>query len=781
MKPDDRLRAATAALGVALSPKLNGGIIMDKLAYSKIPVGVGYTTVLPDMDFETYSEAGFEYNEVTGKWVSVMGSGKKGGLPAVGSAVYAQHPSTEILSLAYDLKDGRGCRLWIPGMPPPQELFNHLNAGGLIEAHNCSFEFLIWKYVCTERMGWPMIDYRNMRDSMAKCRAFTLPGALDKAGAVLKLTQTKDKEGTRLLKKFSVPRQPTGKDRRLRIKPEDDILDAMKLYAYNLQDIVAESALSESIPDLPPEELEFWVNSQACNFRGVGINPAEVEAGIKILEQAYSRYNAELYALTGTKVAEATKVDQLMQWCASRGVRMPSLDDEAVTNTLDMDIPSDVRRALEIRQLIGSAGVKKVYAMQRQATRENRLCNLFIYHGARTGRDTGADVQPQNLVKAGPKIKWCSEGCKRPSGANNDWCPHCGGCLVGEPTKGWSWEAVDTALGVMQRGSLDEVERIFGNAILTLSGCIRGLFVAAPGKDLICSDYSSIEAVVTAVLSGEQWRIEAFNRKEDIYLVSAGRITGRTMDEYLAHHEETGDKHPDRQKIGKPAELGLGFGGWLTAWRQFDKSDNFSDNEVKDNIKAWRDASPAIVEMWGGQMRGKPWAPDSFELFGLEGTAIQAVQNPGVMYTHRYISFGVKDDVLYCRLPSGRFLTYHKPRLATVIKWEHKQLQLSYEGWNSNPKMGSLGWQRIETYGGRLMENVVQAVARDIMAYANNRLEDKGYPVVLRVHDEIVCEVPENFGNIEDFEAIMMDLPEWAKGWPIRAAGGWRGKRYRKD
>ena len=755
---------------------------MDALAYTKIPVGVSYATVLPDMDFETYSEAGFNYDTVLSKWTSVMGKGKKGGLAAVGAAVYAQHPSTRVLCLAYDLKDGNGRRLWLPSMPPPEDLFNHIFSGGILEAWNCGFEYLIWKYVCHERMGWPELPHNQLRDAMAKARAFSLPGALGKAGPILGLTDIKDKEGTRLLKKFSVPRNPTAKDKRLHVKPEEDFADAMKLYAYNLQDIVAESAISINVPDLPPQELEFCINTQACNFRGVGIRPGEVDACISILEQAYARYNAELYALTGATVAEATKVDQLMQWCASRGVPMSSLDDAAVTDTLKSPIlPPDVKRALEIRQLIGSAGVKKVYAMQRQATREDRLCNLFIYHGARTGRDTGADVQPQNLVKAGPKVKWCSEGCKKPSGASNDWCPHCGSCLIEEPVKGWSWGAVDTALEVIQSGSLEEVERVFGNAVLTISGCIRGLFVAAPGKDLICSDYSSIEAVVTAVLSGEQWRIDAFNRKEDIYLVSAGRITGRTMDDYLQYHKETGDKHPDRQKIGKPAELGLGFGGWLGAWRQFDSSDNFSDEEVKNNIKAWRAASPAVVEMWGGQSRGKPWAPDSHELFGLEGMAIAAVQNPGTVYTYRYISYGVKDDVLYCRLPSGRYLTYHKPRIWPIVKWEQTQLQLTYEGWNSNPKMGALGWQRIETYGGRLMENVVQAVARDIMAHANNKLEASGYPVVLRVHDELVCEVPEDFGNIEEFEAIMMDLPDWAKGWPIRAAGGWRGKRYRKD
>jgi DNA polymerase len=733
------------------------------------------------MDFETYSDGGFIFDEITQKWTSIVGKGKKGGLSAIGSAAYAQHPSTEVLSLAYDLKDGRGARLWLPGMPPPVDLLVHLENGGLIEAWNCAFEYLIWKYVCHERMRWPMIDYRNMRDAMAKARAYALPGALAKAGEVLQLEQQKSKEGTRLLKKFSVPRSPTKKDKRLRIRPEESFHDGLALYAYNAQDIVAEAAISARIPDLPPGELEFWINTQACNYRGVEVRPDEVDACIAVLEQAYARYNAELYALTGATVAEATKVDQLLQWVASRGHAMPSLDDAAVTAALSQPLPPDVRRVLEIRQLIGSAGVKKVYAMQRQVTRENRLCNLFIYHGARTGRDTGADVQPQNLVKAGPKVTWCSE-CGKPSGQHRDACAHCGAsaALFGRQDS-WSWEAVDTALNVIRSGSLDEVERVFGNAVLTISGCIRGLFTAAPGHDLICSDYSSIEAVVTAVLSGEQWRIELFQTHGKIYEASASRITGVPFEEMLEYKKRTGDHHPDRNKFGKFAELACGFGGWLGAWKSFGADEYLTDEEIVMAIKAWRQASPAIVEMWGGQLRGKPWAPERFELFGLEGAAIAAVQNPGTIFTYRYISYGVKDDVLYCRLPSGRYLTYHRPRLAPIIKFDHPQLQLSYEGWNSNPKMGAMGWGRIETYGGRLMENVVQAVARDIMAHATNNLERREYPVVLRVHDEIASEIPEGYGSIEEYEAIMMDLPEWAKDWPVRAAGGWRAKRYRKD
>jgi DNA polymerase len=420
--------------------------------------------------------------------------------------------------------------------------------------------------------------------------------------------------------------------------------------------------------------------------------------------------------------------------------------------------------------------------MQRMATRDGRACDMFVYHRARTGRDGGADIQPQNLTKAGPKLRWCGDmTCEKPYGAHLTACPHCGAdTLYSGDVVGWSWKAVDHALEVVRTGSLDAVEHVFGNALLTLSGCIRGLFTAAPGHELLCSDFSSIEAVVTAVLAGEEWRIQAFHRKEDIYLRSASRITGIPYEEYIAYYEKNGFHPPDRQKIGKPAELGLGFGGWLGAWRQFDKSDNFNDDEVKGNINAWRGASPMIPELWGGQVRGKPWKPDRRELFGLEGAAIAAVQDPGQCFSYRMISFGVKDDALFCRLPSGRLLTYHRPRLAPSTRWDG-QLELTFEGYNSNPKMGPIGWVRLQTYGGRLAENVIQATARDIMRESVINLERAGYPIVLRVHDELAAEVPPGFGSVEEFETIMQTLPAWAAGWPIRAAGGWRGNRYRKD
>jgi len=742
-----------------------------------LPAGIGYSTVYADIDFETYSEAGYTW---TGeKWKST-GTPQKAGLSAVGSMVYSLHSSTEILCMAYNLKDGSGKKLWTPSMPLPHDLLTFVHSGGLIEAHNSAFEHHVWNNVLVPRYGFPPLSHIQQRCSMAKARAFALPGALGDAAIAIGTSARKDKDGTRLINKFCKPKQPSKKDPSNRVRPEDDPEDFAKLCDYCLQDIETESELSSRLPDLQPEELEFWLNTQKSNYTGVGVDSKSVRNIIAVLNQAYARYNLELHALTGGQVSEASKGQQLQKWCAEQGVNLSAMDDEAVTGALANPILlPHVRRALEIRQLISSAGVKKVFAMNLQATPDDRLCDLFIFHGARTGRDTGADVQPQNLVKNGPKIQWCTE-CEKPFGMHHtESCPRCGGvvCLLAEKRNGgsWSWEAVDHALEDITLQWLEWVEWVYGDAVLTISGCIRGMFVPSKGKDFIASDYSAIEAVVAACLAGEQWRIDTFNAKKDIYLVSAAQITGKTEQDYSDYFEANGAKHPDRQKIGKVAELALGYGGSIGAWRQFDSTPNFTDAQVKENVYAWRKASPAIVEMWGGTSRyGKP------DFYGLEGMAILATLNPGQEYNYRSISYAVKDNILFCRLPSGRTLTYHQPLVRPSLKWEGKQ-ELTFMGYNTNPKMGPKGWHRLSTFGGRLYENVVQAVSRDIMRDATNRLERAGYPIVLRVHDELVGEIDEGFGSIEEFETLMAVMPEWAKDWAVRAAGGWRGKRYRKE
>lgn len=745
----------------------------------RVPVGPGTAEILPSLDFETYSEAGYVWNAARMKWDGPPGATKKG-LPAVGLRVYASHPTARVFTMSYDLLDGKGVRRWHPGQPLPTDLFDYLASGGLIEAHNAMFERTIWRLVCQPKYGFPPVSGGQWRCSAAKSRAWGLPASLENVGRVLELDVQKDAEGKRLMKIFSMPRNPTKNNPATCILREDSPEEAERYDQYCDTDVHVEMAVSRRVPDLIPQELAFWQCDQAINERGIAIDVEGARNCAAIITQTLNEFGQEMAALTGGILP--SQVQRLVGWLAGHGVRTHSLDADALEILLARtDLTPEVRRVLEIRQLTGSASVKKVFSMLNHTTDAGRAHDLFIYHGARTGRDTHADIQPGNLPKAGPRVRWCEEfSCQRSYGAHLSQCPWCGTSAVFSREDEWSWRAVPDALEVIASRSAAVVRYFYDDALLAVSGCVRGLFTAAPGHRLVCSDYSSIEAVVTAVLAGEQWRIDAFHRREDIYLHGAAGVTGRSYEMYKQYEAEHGHRHPDRNKLGKVAELALGFGGWINSWRQFDKTDNFTDDEIKQNIIKWRDASPAIVELWGGQVRGKPWAPEHHELFGLEGMAVASIQNPGQRYTYRLISYEVIDDVLYAILPSGRRLAYQRPRLHESSRWPG-QLSISFETWNNNPAMGPMGWVRMDTYGGRLAENVIQAVARDVMAHAVVNAEPRGYPIVLRVHDELAAEVPNGFGSVGEFEAIMCDLPWWAQGWPIRAAGGWEGDRFRKD
>jgi DNA polymerase len=753
----------------------------------RLRAGLGYSTVLPDLDFETFSEAGYVWNESEQKWGALPGaSGDKKGLSIVGTVRYCQHPTARVLSLAYNLKNGSGPQLWRPGDSPPADLIAYVLSGGVLEAHNSAFEYWVWNLICRSRYGFPSLEVSQLRCSMAKARAYSLPGALKNLTEVMPVATVKDPDGDRLLKKFSVPRNPTKNDKRLFLDPATDPVDGPKLYAYNLTDIKSESEVSALIPDLEGDEADYFLIDRTINVRGVHIDRTSLSACCSIVTDMLERNEAELREITGGVVETASQLERLKGWLGARGIMADSLDEDGVEALLSDPFEDPVaRRALEIRQAVGSASVKKVFAMRNQLPPDNRLRELFNYHGARTGRPTGEGPQPTNLPKAGPSVKQCP-ACTHWFGAHIDTvCPWCN-VPVAPVVKAreWTWEATEDALAVIRTCSVDSVAHYFQDVMLTVSGSLRGLFTAAPGHVLMCSDYSAIEGVVIAALSGEQWRLDVFATHGKIYELSASKITGIPFEEYARYKAETGQHHPTRGKVGKVAELALGFGGWVNSWKAFAGEDGRTDDEIKQLILAWREASPNIVEFWGGQGRGKPWGNNyTPELFGLEGMAIRAILEPDTWFdyrgtAYRYSTFA---DVLFCRLVSGRYLSYHKPRLARKQRFDVIEYALSYETWNSNPKYGPQGWVRMDTYSGRLAENVVQATARDIQRHAQIQLEKRGYPVVLHVYDENVSEVPIGYGSIEEFESILMDLPEWAKGWPIKAAGGWVGERYRKD
>lgn len=779
------------------------------------------------IDFETFSLAGFRWDAEARKWKALPGAPQnKKGLGVVGAAVYAEHPSTIILTLSYFIPGSPGVQRWRPGDAPPVALFHWIAAGGKIEAHNVMFERLIWWHVATRLHGWPPLIPENLCCSMATARVNNLPGALGDLGDVLLLPIKKDKEGTRLIKKFCIPRDPTKKDPRLWIEAANDE-EGPKLYSYCDTDVLSEIAASTVMTPMSDAEREFWLVDQEINWRGLAIDRKGARDCIVILNQALARYGEEYRQITGG--LEPTQLEATKGWLAGRGIRVSSMDADALEYWLaprNPPLAPDVRRVFEIRDLIGSASVKKLFAMELTASRDDRIRNLIVHHGARTGRPTGEGAQPLNMPKEGPKLVTCGP-CAKPFHPKNTVCPWCGASaqLVrrtksGDIEKKWSPHMANDVLEIMAIHNLDLVEYFFDDAVLAIMGCVRSLFTGGVDEltgeelELIASDYSAIEAVIIAMLAGEQWRIDAFMQKLDIYLASAAKIMDRPggVQWYLDWAAEHGENHPDRQKIGKVAELGLGFGGWINAWRVFDDTDTFTDDEVKEHIKAWRKASPAIVELWGGQWRGTPWNGVA-ERYGFEGAAINAIQYPGTVQEHRGIKFEVRqrtrpatniggvnttihslgtsiETTLVITLLSGRELVYHEPNLqpSTRPYATPGELQIWYMTWNSNPKYGPLGWVPMQTFGGRITENVVQAIAHDILRYAILNLRRIGYPTVLHVYDEIVVERPARppvpvgipDPQIFELERVMSIMPPWAQGWPVRASGGWRGKRYRK-
>lgn len=729
---------------------------------------------IPNIDFETYSEAGFVWSESERRWRALPGAsqGKKG-LPVVGASVYVEHPTFEVLTLSYDLRDGAGVRRWQPGLPPPVDLLAHVASGGLVSGWNSAgFEMKVWQH-CVDRYHWPPLPLSQVRDTMAASRAFCLPGKLEKAGEVMALKQQKNADGKRLLDKFSIPRNPTKANAALRIKPEDDPIDAEKLYAYCDEDVLTEQEAAGLIPPLSPKELAAWQTDRAINDRGVQIDLEGVHNCIALINQAHARYNAELRALTGGTVDRASELAKLKGWLGAQGVVMASMDEEAIDAALKRELPAPARRALEIRQAVGSASVKKVFTMANMVSRDGRLRDLFTYHGARTGRPTGSGPQPTNLPNSAGAFAMECEGCDRHYGVNLQTCPWCGGSSALAHKIEWNAECAEDALESFKPRSLAWVEYVWGDAMAAVSNSLRALFVAAPDHDLICSDYSSIEAVGLAMLAGEQWRIDVFRTHGKIYEMSASRTTGIPFEVILEHKVRTGQHHKAR-KLGKVRELALGYQGWVGSMLAFGADEFMTEEEMKEAILAWRADSPAIVELWGGQERN--WQPD---YFGVEGMFVLATLNPGRVFKTHGMDFQMRGDALFLKLLSGRELVYHRPRLAPSSR-RPGTYSISYEGWNSNPKNGPQGWHRMETWGGRLVENINQAQCRDIQWHGVQALERAGYPIVLHVYDEDVAEVPEGFGSVEEFERIMNDLPEWCADWPIKAAGGWRRKRYGK-
>lgn len=709
------------------------------------------------IDFETYSAAGF----LEGTNTPLVP--KKPGLKGVGLDVYASHPSTDIICLYY------GDKLWRPSSPTlPEDLFEYARKGGTLHSHNSMFEFRIWNGPGVKKYGFPPVPLEQFECTAARSRNYGLPGALAKIGEALRLPIRKDPEGDKLIKWLSVP-QKGG-------KRSYDPARLAAMYKYCAQDVLAEQCVYDHTPDMRPEELEVWQLDQQINYRGVHIDMPTLRNLKRMAQMAYDAEVMRLISITQGQITSTSQVDAIAKFCG-----MKSVDAETVEVALaNPKLPALYREVLEIRQRASGAAARKLWAIEAQVGSDDRLRDLYIYAGAeRTGRWSGVGPQPQNLKAGGPDYHLCTD-CMRPS-VSSGKCPSCG-ATMGLDVHEWGLGAMEAVYEDAKTLTLDQMTKVWGDVITVIGSSIRGLFIAASGHQLISSDYSAIEAVVLACLAGEQWRIEVFRTHGKIYEASAAKSANIPLESILEYKKLHGKHHPVRMR-GKTRELANGYAGWIGSNRAFGATG--SDDEIKADILQWREESPRIVEFWGGQWRKHPLKWEFYpERYGLEGAAVNALENPYKWFNVGYVGYyyDKEKQVLLCGLPSGRRLVYHYPRLVESRNrlCQEPEWKIVFKGYDTDSKHGPPGWKDIETYAGKLTNNVVQGTANDILRDAMVRLNEARYKLVLHTHDEVVAECQEGFGSVEELERIMSTLPVWAQGWPIKAKGGWEGRRYRK-
>lgn len=642
-------------------------------------------------------------------------------LRETGVHVYASHPSTAVWCMAYAF-DGEEPQIWHPGAELPREIQDHVIRGGTVVAHNAAFETTIWNLHCTLMYGWPVLSPEQTQCTMAMAYAMSLPGGLGDCATALNLDYKKDDAGRRLMLQMCKPR---------RVEPDgtpiwwDDADRRARLAEYCRQDVRVEHALFRTLLPLIPQEQRVYQIDQIVNNRGVQVDTLAVRRAMELVAHDKRRLDEAMRRVTGGAVPGATATGRLREWLRHRGVETTGVAKADVTEMLsDALIPPDVRAALRIRKEAGKSSTAKLDKILAGASGDGRLRGLFQYHGAGTGRWAGRRVQPHNFPR--PALT-----------------QHQIEVFV---------DSVLCELGISIPAAADMVDNFMGDVTSTVADSLRAMLTASPGKDLIAADFSAIEARGLAWLAGEESVLEVFRGHGKIYELAAAGI-------YKVRIEDVTEA---QRQIGKVAVLALGYQGGVGAFQQLARGYGVqvSDEEAEAIKVAWRAANKNIVRYW----------------YALERAAIEAVRLPGSTTqagpTGRRVKFRKVADHMWCRLPSGRLLCYPFAELDVkpgYAKLKHKSTDSTRGG----------KWGETSTYGGKLAENITQAFCRDLLSEAMLRLEEHGYPVVMHVHDEIVCEVPEGFGSVEEMESTMAVVPPWAKDMPIRAEG-WRGKRYRK-
>lgn len=640
---------------------------------------------------------------------------------------YVQSPAFEILLFAYSL-DGAPTQVvdMAQGEKIPLEVVHALTDPQCLKhAYNAAFEW----YCLSKYMG-VQLPPSQWRDTMLHGLYAGYTAGLDATGRALGIPEDKQKlaTGKALIRYFCVPCKPTKSNGgRTRNYPHHDPEKWELFKTYNGQDVVAEMEIERRLSVFPVPDFvqKQWETDLLINARGVAVDMDFCEGALELGETIRAQLTDEAVQLSGLQNPNSVK--QLARWLsAETGDDITSLRKETIKELLGRDNADHVQRMLEIRQVLGKTSTKKYDAIEAAVCDDGRVRGLLQFYGAnRTGRWAGRLVQVQNLPRT-------------------------------------YTEPLEFARELVKGRKLDALRTVYGSPNDTLSQLIRTAFVAAPGNVLIDADFSAIEARVISWLADEEWRLEVFRTHGKIYEASASQMFGVPLERI-----KKGNPEYSLRQRGKVAELALGYQGGVPAMRQMDTGKllaDLPDEEIKDIVDKWRNTNPKIRNLW----------------YSFNDAAIRVIQNGGSLRV-RCCTFTRECDCIRgttCMtilLPSGRKLYYVEPSVGEN-RWGGPSI--TYMGVNDKNK-----WGRIETYGGKLVENVVQAIARDCLAQAIEHLEAAGLPVVFHIHDEVVIDTAAfdtNDAMLDKVVKIMSTPIPWAEGLPL-GADGWVGAFFKKD
>lgn len=623
---------------------------------------------------------------------------------------YAESPDFEVLLFGYSVDGGAVSVVDLAsGEKIPPHILAALEDETVIKcAFNANFE-----RICLSRLlGYETGHYLSpisWHCTMVWSAYMGLPLSLQGCGAVLRLDRQKLTEGKELIRYFCVPCQPTkANDGRTRNLPGDAPEKWARFKIYNARDVETEAEIQQKLSRFPvPEEIwdEYCID-QKINDTGVALDRTLVREAIAMDGVSGHELSDAIKSLTALE--NPNSVSQMKAWLASNGLHTDTLGKKTVAELLKT-APERLREVLLLRQQLAKSSVKKYQAMENAVCSDGRARGMFQFYGAnRTGRWAGRLIQMQNL----------------PQNHLSD---------------------LSQARALVRTGNREAVKLLYEDIPDTLSQLIRTAFVAPEGKKFIVADFSAIEARVIAWIAGETWRQQVFADGKDIYCASASQMFGVPV-------EKHGINGHLRQK-GKIAELALGYGGAVGALKAMGALDmGLSEEELPPLVQAWRNANPNIVNLW--------WAVDS--------AVTEAVQRRTSAKTHG-IRFTYRSGMLLITLPSGRNLTYIKPKIGTN---SFGSPCVTYEGIGGTKK-----WERLESYGPKFVENIVQATARDILCYAMKTLRHTD--IVMHIHDEIIIEADPQM-SLQAVCGQMGRTPPWAPGLLLRA-DGYETQFYRKD